>query len=197
MHTIRVVVPAHVQTLPYLSLTASDLTIEMDESIQEMTFDHLDITTDHLVSLSHNLPEFGFLDIDITKGDIRGTFNVSHRLSLHVGTGSIDAQLHIIAPERYESNPAISPAQVEATTDVGSIDLTVLSQAEDLESSIVGITQMGVVRIQQTPHYTGGFVADIGKGEMKVSTKSPKVLIIGEDSPGHVKGNVRYKDRLE
>ena len=188
-------VPANVHTIPYLSLTGSDLTIEMDESVRDMTFDHLDITTDHLVSLPETLPEFGFLNIDTRVGEISGTFNVSHRLSLHVGTGSIDAQVHIVAPDRYDSNS--NPVQVEATTDMGSIDLTVLSQAEDLESSIVGVTQMGVVRIQQTPHYVGGFVADIGKGEIKVSTKSPKVLIIGEDGPGHVEGSVRFEEKKE
>ena len=188
--------PANVQTLSFLSLTASDLTIELDESAQGITFSHLDITTDHLVSLPETLPAFGFLDIDLQEGDISGTFNVSHRLSLHTGTGNIVADLHISTPPRYESNPALNPPQIEATTGTGSIDLTVLSQEEGLASSIVGTTEMGVVSIQQTAQFHGGFVGDVGTGEMKVSTKSPKVAVILNDTPGHVYGKVRYEDQV-
>lgn len=169
----------------------------MDASVTDIKFAHLDITTNHLVSLPDNLPEFGFLDIDLNEGDICGTFNISHRLSVQVGTGNIDVDIHIVAPARYEHNPALDPPQVEATTNMGSIDITVSSQDEDLESSIVGVTQMGVVRIQQTPNYQGGFVADIGTGEMKVSTKPPKELHILNDSPGHVEGVVRYEHGKE
>jgi hypothetical protein len=176
-----------------MSLTACNLTIEIDESALEIEFSHLDITTDHLVALPEVLPEFDFLDIDTAAGSITGTFNISHHLSLHVGRGNIDAELNIVAPERYDSKAADSPPHVEATTDMGSIDLTVLSQAEDLESNIVAVTQMGTVRIQQTPHFLGAFEADVGTGEMIISTKSPKVLHFLKDTPGHAEGVVEYE----
>lgn len=189
--------PSNTTFFPKLFIHASRLSFELEARASTTTFGSLVIDTDELLHSPPYLEVQDDLEITAIEADIRGIFTFSRRLALRVKTGSIDVGVHILDPDPHRVGPTTPPPTLDARTNNGSVTIEVLSQAHDVESSITGVTGMGVVDITQTLDFEGGFEADIDQGMMEVTTEKPKVLFITKEERNHVKGYIRVQPDIQ